>query len=124
MAAPKGNDYNLKWTLEKAHELFDDVYDHVISEENIYTLGQAVLAAGQYEQLVVYLEDKFPDQDFVSLKKARDIIKARLIDRGLESKVNTAMAIFVLKNNHGMADKTDSNVNVVAEQPLFGPLDE
>ena len=119
MAAPKGNDYNLKWTLEKAYEFFDDVLDEVIKGDENYTLGSAAVEVGQYEELINYLENKFPDEDFKSLKKARNIIKDRLIWRGLYNKVNTAMAIFVLKNNHGMADKTDANVNLHTEQPLY-----
>ena len=107
MAAPKGNQYPLKWTLEKTHEFFDNVLAILEEDNNIHTLGGAALKAGQYEQLITYLEGVYPDEVFESIKKAREIVKGRLIQDGLGNKVNNAMAIFVLKNNHGMADKQE-----------------
>ena len=119
MAAEPGNAYHSRWTVEKAHTLFDNILTILQEDNNIHTLGGAALEAGEYEELVNYLENKYKEEDFKSLKKARELVKGRLIQDGLKNKVNNAMAIFVLKNNHGMADKTDANVNVHTEQPLY-----
>ena len=121
MAAEPNNKYAQKWTLDKVHEFFDTVLHILQTQTDIHTLGGAALEAGQYEQLITYLEGVYSEEDFESIKKAREIVKGRLIQDGLKNKVNNAMAIFVLKNNHGMADKTESKVDVHTEQPLFGP---
>ena len=108
--APKENKNAEKWTIEEAKTFFNKILSILESDESIRTLGGACLKAGGYESLINYLELKF-DIDFESIKKAKEIVKNRLIEQGLDNEVNTGMAIFILKNNHSMTDKVDNTIN-------------
>ena len=105
--APKENTNAEKWTLEEAHSFCNNVLDILQKNKSVRTLGGACLKAGGYEQLINYLETKF-SIDFVPIKKAKEIVKERLIEQGLENEVNPTMAIFILKNNHDMKDRIDN----------------
>lgn len=95
-----------KWTFEEAEKFCNSVLQILEDNPKVRTLGKACLMAGKYEQIINYFEDKFKTV-FVSIKKAREIAKERLIDNALENDVNTTMAIFILKNNHNMKDRQD-----------------
>jgi hypothetical protein len=95
-----------KWTLEEAESFCNEVLKILEENPKVRTLGKACLMAGKYEQIIGYLEDKFQTV-FTSIKKAREIAKERLIESALENDVNTTMAIFILKNNHGLKDRQD-----------------
>ncbi len=128
MAAANGNDYNLIWTLEKTNKLFDDILNYILDNKKCRSVSEAALEVGEYEDLVLYLEKKYPEQDFRTLKKAREIVKNRLVNQGLDGEANTAMAIFVLKNNHGFRDKietenTNKNENYNHEVPVIKFVD-
>ena len=109
MSAPKGNDFNLIWTIEKSEKLFEDILKFVQDNKKCRSLSEAVVEIGEYEELISYILNKYPQHDFKSIKKAKDIVKNRLVKQGLDSECNTTMAIFILKNNHGMTDKQDLN---------------
>jgi len=67
---------------------------------------------------------KYPDSEFsAAIKRVRTVQKGELIDDGLfgGKEVNAAMAIFLLKNNHGMKDRTDITTNDKdIPAPLYG----
>ena len=105
--APKENNNAEKWSLEDANIFCNSVLDILENNKSIRTLGGACLEAGKYESLINYLSDKF-NIEFESIKKAKEIVKSRLIEQGLDNEVSTAMAIFILKNNHDMKDRVDT----------------
>lgn len=105
--APNNNSNAEKWSLEDANIFCNSVLDILEKNKSIRTLGGACLKAGKYESLVNYLSDKF-NIEFESIKKAKEIVKERLIEQGLDNEVSTAMAIFILKNNHDMKDRIDT----------------
>lgn len=107
MAAPKGNKNREHWTYEEAEKLCNAVYEYILENEKCRSISTACAAIGYYETLFDYLEKKF-NVEFESLKKSRELVKSRLIEQGLDGKANATMAIFILKNNHNMADKVDS----------------
>lgn len=110
MAAPKENKNAEKWSFEDAEAFCNKTLDILISNEKIRTLGGACLKAGGYETLISYLQEKY-SIEFESIKKAKEIVKSRLIEQGLDNDVNPTMAIFILKNNHDMRDKTENTNN-------------
>lgn len=110
MAAPKGNINAEKWTLEATNELFDNILEYIINDEKCRSISEAAIEVGEYEHLVMYLENKYSEIDFTSIKKAREIVKNRLVNQGLDGKANSTMAIFILKNNHGMTDKQQTDI--------------
>lgn len=46
-----------------------------------------------------------------SIKKLKNRSETYLTDKALKNEVNPTMAIFLLKNNHGMTDKAEVNQN-------------
>jgi len=109
MAAPKGNKYNEVWDLETAEQFCNDVLEYIQTNKKCRSLAEACVELGQYEELISYLQNKF-DKDFKSIKKAKDIVKTRLVNQGLDGDANPTMAIFILKNNHNMTDKQQTDV--------------
>ena len=102
------NQNALKWTLEKTKDFCQQVYEYVLENDECSSLTKALTSLGGYDELLCYLENKHKDKfDFQPIKEAKDIVKARLIEKGLYNKVNPTMAIFILKNNHDMADKVE-----------------
>jgi hypothetical protein len=119
MAAPKGNKHNEKWTYEESIDFLQRVSDYVVEHKECRSLSEAAVECDGYEELISYVINKH-SIDFKPIKKAKDIVKNRLVKQGLEGDVNNSMAIFILKNNHGMTDKTENTHNIKTEQPLFG----
>jgi len=98
-----------KWTIEESQTFIDSVYDYVLLHKDCCSLVEALTELEQYENLLNYLEKKFENVVFTSIKKSKDIIKQRIIKKGLNSEYNPTMSIFILKNNHDMKDKQDFN---------------
>lgn len=115
--APKGNKNNEQWTLEEAELLCNKILDYIQQNKDCYTIGEACLACGEYEDVVKYLHKKF-NIEFPAIKKGREIIKNRIISFSLQNKLSTAMSIFILVNNHGMENaqsikqENTGNVNI------------
>ena len=67
---------------------------------------------------------RYPESEFtVAYKKILKTQKYELMDDGMfgGKEVNPAMAIFLLKNNHGMKDRSDQTTNDKdIPQPLLG----
>jgi Asp-tRNA(Asn)/Glu-tRNA(Gln) amidotransferase B subunit len=118
----KENNNAEKWTLEEAESFCEKVLLEVQENDKCRSLATACSNLKGYEGQINYLQDKF-NIVFQSIKEAKEIIKSRLIEQGLDNKANTAMAIFILKNNHDMADKTENRNTEVIEQPLFNDID-
>lgn len=114
----KGNQNAEKWSLNKAKSFCEDILKYIVDNEKCRSMATACSKLQGYEGQINYLEDKF-NIDFQSIKKAKEIIKSRLIEQGLDNTANTAMAIFILKNNHDMTDKQENRNIEVIEQPLF-----
>jgi len=102
----KGNTNAEVWTLDKATEFCDSVLDFVIDNPKSRSLSEACTELGYYEELISYLSNKF-NTEFKSIKRAKDIVKNRLVSQGLDGEANSTMAIFILKNNHNMKDRHD-----------------
>ena len=117
MAAPLNNTNAVKWNEQNAMDFCLKVLEYVKNNENCVSLSDAFSTLGSYESQFVYLKERFPNVNFVPIKEAKEIIKARIIKQGMYNKANATMAIFILKNNHDMADKVeqkqDLNVNSV-----------
>lgn len=113
MQESKRNNTNAcKWTLESAIELCDNILEEIKKDESICSISEAISNLGKYETILEYIRGKYENDDFVfaSLKEAKEIIKSRILKKGLEGSYNATMSIFVLKNNHDMKDKQE-NVN-------------
>lgn len=122
MSAPKGNKYNEVWDLESAKTFFDDILQYVKENKKCRSIAEACVELGEYEELVSYLTNKFSDKDFKSIKSAKDIVKTRLVNQGLDGEANPTMAIFILKNNHQMTDKQQTDITTNGKDVNTAPI--
>lgn len=111
MAGSIGNTNNLIWTIEKSNDFFDEILDYVKTNKKCRSLSEACVEVGEYEELISYIQNKYPKIEFKSIKKAKDIVKNRLVNQGLDGDANATMAIFILKNNHSFTDKQQIESN-------------
>lgn len=120
MAFEKGNKYSEKWTLDKVKDYCQDVLNYVQNNTGCRSLTTALTALNGYDDLLCYLQNKYKGEyDFKPIKEAKDICKARLVEQGLDNKVNSTMAIFILKNNHDMADKVETKNDTTIQVPTI-----
>ncbi len=103
--APKLNKNAEKWNLPEATKFIDSVYEYVQSHKDCCSLEEACCELGQYENLFIYLRNKYKDIDFKAVKKAKAILSQRMQKKALNNEFNPTMSIFLLKVNHGMQDK-------------------
>ena len=121
MAAPNGNKYNEVWNIETAEQFCDDVLQYVLENKKCRSLSEACTELGEYEELLSYLHNKF-DKDFKSIKKAKDIVKTRLANQALDGIANPTMAIFLLKNNHNMTDRQQTDITTNGKDVSTAPI--
>ena len=123
MAAPKGNKYNEIWTEETSLQFCEDVLMYVRNNEKCRSLSKACAELDGYEEMLNYFYRKFPQQDFKPIKIAKEIIKSRLIEQGLDGDANASMAKFVLTNNHGMSEKVEQKTDLTSGGQSFSLKD-
>lgn len=119
MAAPLKNTNAVKWNEQNAMEFCENVLEYVRNNDDCVSLSDAFSSLGGYESQFVYLKERFPDVNFVPIKEAKEIIKARIIKQGMYNKANATMAIFILKNNHDMADKVETKNDTTIQVPTI-----
>lgn len=122
MAAPEGNKYNERWTLEVANDFFDSILQYIKQNKKCRSLSEACVELNEYEEVITYILRKYPEQDFKSVKIAKDIVKNRLASQGLDGEANPTMAIFLLKNNHNMTDKQQTDVTTNGKEINTAPV--
>ena len=107
-----GNKNAEKWTPDISQKFVNQVHEFIKENVNCTSLEEACCELGQYESLLEYLKIKFDNTiDFMPIKKAKAIIKGRLMKNGLTNKYNPTMCIFILKNNHDMKDKNELDIS-------------
>lgn len=104
-----GNKSAQVWNAEKANEFISAVHEFALENENCRSMAKACSACGGYEELISYFKkQEYADFiDFKPIKACHEIFKGRLMEQALDNKANATMAIFILKNNHGMSDKVE-----------------
>lgn len=118
----QGNKNAEKWDLERTEMFFDDILKHVKNNKKCRSLAEACVEVGEYEDLMNYLLNKYSDTVFRSIKKAKDIVKTRLVNQGLDGEANPTMAIFILKNNHQMTDKNQTDITTNGKDVNTAPV--
>jgi transposase-like protein len=121
MAAHKGNKYNEVWDIETAEQFCDDVLQYILDNKKCRSLSEACTELGEYEELLSYLHNKF-NKDFKPIKKAKDIVKTRLANQALDGIANPTMAIFLLKNNHNMTDRQQTDITTNGKDVNTAPI--
>jgi len=103
-----GNKNASKWTEKRALVLANSLLSWMEEDEkNIYWEEFFLLVRKNYDrQKVKYLSDQYPSFSTL-VKKAKGIQEIKLIKWANLGKLNPAITIFCLKNNHGYRDKQD-----------------
>lgn len=104
MAAPKGNKYNERWTIEASEEVFNKALE--LARGGAVTLTDIAIELDLYPNVFDYICEKH--KVFISKKN----ILLRYIENNtykgaLNGEYVPSVAIFGLKNNHGWKDKTE-----------------
>lgn len=116
---------HIVWTIESANDFFDRVLEYVKEKKGCYTLGEAAVECGEYEEVISYLIGKYSNNDdfnFKSIKQAKDIVKARCINKGMNMETNATMTIFNLVNNFDMVNtnsKSEATLKVEEKKQIF-----
>lgn len=108
MAAKKGNKYAEKWDKPSVLRALNSIYGDVENNKIVY-LGIAIANINLYSDVWVHWQEKFSDDREVirAVKRIEAKIEANLLSQALTNKVNSAVAIFVLKNKYKWSDKQE-----------------
>lgn len=108
MPAKKGNTYAEKWTRRTVLDQLAKI-EAEAQKATCLWLGSALVKVGLYKDVWAYWTEKFADDDqvFRTIKKVEQIFEDRLFTKAVKGDVNSAVAIFGLKNNHYWTDKRE-----------------
>ena len=105
--AMQGNTNAETWTQEEVLLILNEMIEF-LKDKEAYYLDVLLAKFDLYNQIWSYWTNKFAENStvFETIKKIETITRSQLIEEGLkaESKVNTTMAIFLLKNS-GLSDR-------------------
>jgi hypothetical protein len=106
------------WTEENILKLGQELITWLkASDDNIWFERFLYEEKDLYPQLIGEMTAKY--EKFAELiKKAKKIQESKIVDMTLKHNINTAMAIFILKNHYSYTDKTQTDITIT-EQPLF-----
>lgn len=111
--APIGNKNAEKWTEKKALKLGNDLIDWLNAKDeegedkgNIFFKEFLVIENDLYQEIIDYLCEKYK-LFFNLIKRAKAIQETKLVKFGLADRLQTTMAIFVLKNHHDYKDRKE-----------------
>lgn len=109
-----GNDNAKKWDFETAKTLFENIIEWMKSDDNNF-LEIDYLAQNKHgKNTLKYLIKEYDNSD-EELATLHEVIKtiqeARIQKLGFAEKINTTMAIFILKNNHGYKDRFEGKID-------------
>ena len=108
MSAPKGNRYHEKYSLKDARELFEKSLHEVRGDDDLLFIGSLAVRMGIYRELYYHLLSRFDDEELHTTKRKIDsILESRVVEKAVSQKGNPTFSIFMLKNNHGWADKQE-----------------
>jgi len=112
-----------KWTKEKVLKIGEELIEWLREEdENVWFEKFLYVEKNLYPQWVSEMRDKY--EEFSELiKKAKKIQESKIADMALQQNLSIPMAIFVLKNHYGWTDKTEQEIVVKQEPPLFSDDD-
>lgn len=107
----------IKWTPERAEELAKQLDEWFMADES-RVFWKSFFDVNKLDpDLIQDLQSVSPAFSR-TIKSLEALQERRLVERGMNNKANVAMAIFVLKNKHGYADKMESRVEQKIDQTV------
>ena len=111
MAAPKGNDYALKYkSEEELSKGIEEYFEDCKKREKPYTMSGLAVWLGITRQTLVNYSHK--DKFFPLIKKAKERVQAQIEENAIDGTFNTTFAIFSLKANYKWDDGNKVNVDI------------
>lgn len=103
-------------TPEIMQKLIDDYFEDCDAKGEIYTVvGLAMALDTDRQTLIRYNErDEFSD----TIKKAKQRVENQMVSRALKGEYNSAVSIFLMKNNFGYQDKVDVRIDNEEDDPI------
>jgi hypothetical protein len=95
---------------EKLQELIDAYFKNCDDNDEIYTVTGLAMALDTDRQTLVNYSKR--EEYFDTIKKAKQKVENQMITRALTGAYNSAVSIFLMKNNFGYVDKTEQEVKV------------
>lgn len=118
----KDNDNAEKWTLEKAHELFDRAIELTdIKYNGAYKydfIGEVARELKQYKEIFSYLKGKFPE-----LKRKHKLLitnmEASCFYNTKKGNIKEGIGIVNLKSNHNWTDRIKEEQTIIEKKTIF-----
>ena len=110
-----------RFKLEKLSKIIKSIETQVIEDDTLYflaqPLGQRGIASSQWSKFKSIATDDKGILD--TMIRIESMLENRLVTGALQNKVNTTMAIFLLKNRFGYKDnkQVDQNITIT---PILG----
>jgi hypothetical protein len=110
-----------RYTIDKLRIIIKSIETEVLESDEIYFLAQPLGSRGiplvkwhQFKQLASDAPDVID-----SITRIESMLEHRLVTGALQNKVNTTMAIFLLKNRYNYKDNKQVDTNITI-QPILG----
>lgn len=112
-----------EWTAERIETLARELETWFLEDDTrMFYKGFYTPRRDLYPELISRLQSV--NETFrQTIKRLDGVQEARLLDYALKRKVDVAMAIFLLKNKHGYADKIEQKVKSENKHVVSGSLD-
>ena len=103
-------------SVEQMQKLIDAYFEECDSTGQIYTVtGLAMALDTDRITLVRYTER---DEYSNTIKKAKQKVENQMVSRALSGQYNSAVSIFLMKNNFGYQDKVDVRIDNEEDDPI------
>ena len=97
---------------------------YLVTDEPLSMAGLAASLGVNKDTVYVYQRGEYGDEYSDPIKKVVDLIEAQTVTGLLASKLNTAGAIFILKNNFGYRDQRYIEETNIQKEPEPKSLEE
>jgi hypothetical protein len=118
MATPTSK---VRYNIDKLKIIIKSIETQVIEDETLYflaqPLGQRGIPSSQWFKFKAVATDDKEIQD--AMIRIESMLENRLVTGALQNKVNTTMAIFLLKNKYNYKDNKQVDTNITI-QPILG----
>lgn len=107
-------------SAEQMQELIDDYFENCDANDEIYTITGLAMALDTDRATLVRYSSK--DEFYNTIKKAKQRVENQVVSRALKGEYNSAVAIFLMKNNYGYQDKVEVKVDNVEDDAITSAL--
>ena len=103
-------------SAEQMQELIDDYFEECDLKDEIYTITGLAMALDTDRATLVRYSAK--DEFYNTIKKAKQKVEQQMVSRALKGEYNSAVSIFLMKNNFGYTDKVDVRIDNEEDDPI------